>query len=1141
MLCSRCGAELIAGKRFCHACGTRVDLTCSSCGAPLERHFRFCPHCGAEVRTESPARTAPLEENRFARLVQHIPGHLAEKIRASQGTLRGERKLVTVVFCDLVGSTAIAELLDPEEYRDLLDQYLELAFREIYRFEGIVNQLAGDGMMALFGAPVAHEDAPQRAVRAALAIRSALGDFNERRLARRDLELQARMGIHTGSVVVGTVGNNFKMDYTATGDTTNLAARLESLAAPGTILISEATHRLVRGFFEVHPRGPFRVKGKTEPVTAYEVIRESETTTAIAVAAARGLTPLVGRRSELSRLLEAFERSKRRQTEIVAVVGGAGSGKSRLIYEFKRQVGVGAAVFFEARCSALTRFQPYAPVAAMLRPHFQLVPGLPVSAARDRVAAQLRAWSGPRESLEGLYPHLLRLFSLTADDGDGLPPDDLKLQIYEAVARVVRAASAAAPAVIIVEDLHWVDDASRDLIDLAVRRIGYGPLMLIVSHQPDYMPLWHAEAAFTPIELSRLGDDEVTAIIRAVSGGSLPPELERLICERTEGNPFFAEEMLRALIDDGVLVRRGAGVEVTRPLAEIPMPHTVQEVLEARLDRLDAQAKRVAQVAAVLGRQFNRRHLRRMLEAEGIAPELHLEELERRGIIHRKHVFSDDEYRFGESLTQEVAYEGLLVKERRQLHERAGSMLEELSDEAVADRAALAAFHFTRSDNPRRALAALLSAGRDAEQRPSWSAAENFYRQAWELAEPLVEAEPGDESLRRGAIDAAVNFCRLNRLYGSQVPPSFARALRRGRELAEQAGDVPSVAWLLVFEGMYLGSQRTHAAEGVRLVEEAFSLAQRSGLELAAVNLSRALSITYLFDGRFKLAERISQWTVNELARLGHAEKRSDLYVSACWLRDNIRFHSGDLAAAEQGLLATYAMAREVPNRTVQIMASASLAQLNFVAGEYETAKQWITRSLAEADAIGHGSALQMLSGLALAVDVELGVPVDLDKHLALIEEGISGGGNAVLFIRWIVDGLISLGALDTAESLAQKAHARAAGRLREMLAAAALARVFTGLGAKHWPDAEQWLRHALALAHGMEAPFVVATLLADRAGLEQARGNYNQAAEHASQALASCRAHGLRHYERKAERILLALAGAGTVQKEQGTLPGQR
>src|SRR5262249_11060183 len=388
--CANCGTELIPGKRFCHACGTRVTQTCGRCGADVEPTYRFCPDCGNQLAPapERPRRNAAEAPpgTSLSRLASQMPEGLAQKILESKDFIEGERKQVTVLFCDLVGSTAMAERLDPEEYHDLLERYLALAFREIYRFEGIVNQLAGDGMMALFGAPVAHEDAPQRAIHAALAIRDALDNFNVGLRVENGLELRARFGINTGPVVVGTVGNDLKMDYTAIGDTTNLASRLESLAQPRTILVSEPTHRLVRGFFEVREVGPFTVKGKSEPVHAYEVLAVSAVQTPMAIAAERGLTPFVGRQQELAQLQTCYQRLAGGLPQVIAVVGEAGIGKSRLLYEFKQQLAGSPALILEARCSALNQMVPYSPWVAMWRQYFELAPNEDVPAALDKVA-----------------------------------------------------------------------------------------------------------------------------------------------------------------------------------------------------------------------------------------------------------------------------------------------------------------------------------------------------------------------------------------------------------------------------------------------------------------------------------------------------------------------------------------------------------------------------------------------------------------------------------------------------------------------------------------------------------------------------------------------------------------------------------
>jgi len=1122
MGCSRCGTELIPGKPFCHACGARVELTCASCGAALQPTFRFCPECGATVAGDGGVQPALPADDRLSRLSKHIPAMLAEKIRASQGAIAGERKLVTVLFCDLVGSTAIAEQLDPEEYRDLLDEYLELAFREIYRFEGIVNQLAGDGMMALFGAPIAHEDAPQRAVRAALAIREALERFNREFRSKHGIEVQARIGIHSGPVVVGTVGNDFKMDYTATGDTTNLASRLESLAAPGTILISEATHRLVRGFFEVRTAGPFAVKGKSDSIPAYEVLRTSAALTPIAVAAARGLTPLVGRGGELAQLRACYERLAGHLPQLVAVVGDAGSGKSRLIHEFKRLLAGEPVTIFEAHCSSLTQMQPYAPVASMLRPHFGIEAGQPMSVACERVAETLRDWSDPALPLEQAHPFLCRLLSLSTEVPAALSAEELKRETFEAVAHFVLAQTRKAPVLIIIEDLHWTDDASRELIELAVARMYSAPLMLLVSHRPDYMPLWRAQVAFTQLTLRHLSDEESGEIIRAIAGGSLPAELERLICVHAEGNPFFTEEITRALLEEGSLVRRDGRIEVTRPLEDIRIPETVQELLEARLDRLGAHAKRVTQVAAVLGRQFHRDQLACLLEGEGIDVAGQLEGLERRGVLHRQGSRSEQEFRFGESLTQEVAYEGLLLKERRRLHERVGLLLEELPGEPTPERSALMAFHFSRSDNRAKAIAALLRAGQDAERLPSWRAAGDFYYRAWELAEAALDGEHGgEESLRRSALEAALSFCRITVSYGSNARAGFERVARRGRALAESLGEVDTVAGICAYHGMQLSAQRERFTEGLALVEEGFALAQRAGSEMTAINISRALAFGYLYDGRFDLAQGISDWVVAELEKRGQRERLTDLYLGARWMRDAIYGHSDHFQPALEGLLDTYDLAVQAPNRTMAITAAGTLAQLNFACGRYADAKTWVDRCLEAARAIGHVASIHTASAMALATGVELGETVPLAEYADAIEEGLASGGNTLLSIRWIVDALLALNELALAHRFAQMACERAAGRLKEMLTMAALGAAVSRLAPDRWAEAEHWFQRAMDLAQTLGVRSTLAQTLIGMGELAAARGDQQSGVAHVRRALTICREIGFNHYGARAERWL--------------------
>ncbi|HVN83841.1 MAG TPA: adenylate/guanylate cyclase domain-containing protein [Candidatus Binatia bacterium] len=1132
MRCVNCGTELIAGKAFCHACGARAPHACPQCGNTVQAGFRFCPDCGFQLGNGAP-ESAPLPVvvaeppravDRFDRLAKHIPQELVEKIRAGTGAVAGERKLVTVLFCDLVGSTAIAERLDPEEYHDLLEDYLALAFAEIYRFDGIVNQLAGDGMMALFGAPIAHEDAPQRAVRAAVAIRDAITRFNQSASARHAVELRIRVGIHTGPVVVGTVGNDLKMDYTAIGDTTNLASRMQSLAQPGSILISEATYRRVRGMFQLQPAGTFEVKGKSEPVAAYEALGVGDAVTPMSIAAARGLTPFVGRDNEIAQLMSCFERLEGHLAQVITVVGHAGSGKSRLLYEFKRRVQESDdAVVFEARCSSLSRLHPYAPWISMLKQHFGLTHGDSNDSACEKVAQHVRRWD---PDLNRLYPFLCHMLSVRVDAVADLSADEMTRQTFEAMSHLIGGISHQAPVVMLFEDLHWIDDASRDMLELAVTRIDKARVMLVMSHRPDYQPTWRTHAAFTQLNLRGLSDNDVRAIIRAVAGGVLPGELEQLIQIKAEGNPFFAEEITRALVEEGDVVRSNGHLQLARPAEQIRIPGTVEEVIGARVDRFGPQAKRVLQVAAVFGRQFRRSALLRVLDGEAIDVTGQLDELERRGVIHRKNMLSADEYRFGESLTQEVAYEGLLLKERRQLHERIAQALEAEPGEATSDRAALLAHHYARGESRGKAVGALLEAARRAEQLPSFQTAFDFYRQAWELVTTaLNESTAPGEPLQRSATDVAIGLGRMAVLYNVAQDDVTEPAVRRGREIAESLGDPKVQSSLDTYYGMLIMSGERHRfAEGLAIVEQGLATAQRAGLTENALSVSRGLAYSYIFDGRFALAHQMFDWVMQQLEHSDHRERLSDLYLGGRFLQATMRFVCDDFDDAIVGLRNVYELAVRVSNRTVRCGSSANLAWVYCLKGDYVSAEEWAERSLEVAEAISNIGAKRGAGCVLLIARTQLGQPVSAARYVGLIETQLAAVGDFALKINLFVDALLSAGEIKRAWRLADLVHTHAGGRLREAMCEVALGDILQRAGADHWTDAQRWYDHAIGLAEIIGARSTLALGSLGAGTLALARGDHATAQRQLGRADRLCREVGLGHYLPRVEQALAQL-----------------
>jgi class 3 adenylate cyclase len=1040
----------------------------------LDPQFRFCPQCGAPtgLSDTEPAALPPARASETPAPTSQVTVAPTAEPAAPAMPLDGERKQVTVLFCDLVGSTAIAERLDPEEYRELIDRYLERVFPEIYRFGGIVNQLAGDGLMSLFGAPIAHEDDPRRAVRAALAIRETLATLADTvRVERGNIELQARIGIHTGPVVVGTVGNSFKMDYTAIGDTTNLAARLQSAARPGTILVSEATHRLVRGFFVVEATGPLDVRGKSEPVTAYEVLGRATRPSPMTIAAERGLTPLVGRQAELARLEVAFRRVAHDALRVVAVVGEAGSGKSRLLYEFKRRLEGRPVTFFEGRCSSMNQMVPYHPMLSMLRNFFELAPDDPPDVAQEKLAAKVGVHYA---HVAEMYPLLSRFLSLSGGSRLESPGEDFKREISDAVAKLVLEEDG--PAVVLVEDLQWADEASVELMEALLKRLASAPVLVVVTHRPEGDPRWRVHADVEKITLNRLATDEVTAILRAVAGGPLPAELEVALVHKAAGSPFFAEELVRTLVEEGHLDRSGGQVRLSRPIAEVPIPGTIHEVVAARLDRLGPQAKRVVQVAAVLGRQFSRVHLSGILAAEQIDVDQALDELVRRGILHRKTALGGDQLRFGESLTQEIAYEGLLLRQRRQLHERVARNLDRQPG-AGPERSALLAHHWSRSDDRRKAAEALLAAARDAESVPSYRVAADFYRRAWEAAE-AASGELPDDRLLRLALDATAGLSRLVVYFGLPFVADATRAAERGRQLAEYFHDSEATASFFYMLGvMTMTSDGRQFARGLALAERGLALAEGRGLRLAAARITRGLCINYVVDGRFEQARARIDAMLGVMETSEDKSRPGDLYLSARWVKDMVLYASDDLDAVLEHVGETLEMGVRANNRTIRCSSSATLAQTYCIRGDYARAKAFADEALAIGEQIGNMNVFPAAASVAIISRVELGERFDPAHHVDCIEKGLAAAGFMQLNVRFVVEALIAIDDLDRAEHHAEALDGVVGGRLRQALVCVAVGDVMQRRGKLDRAHAAYAAARAVALEIGARSALVGAIL----------------------------------------------------------------
>jgi tetratricopeptide (TPR) repeat protein len=831
------------------------------------------------------------------------------------------------------------------------------------------------------------------------------------------------------------------------------------------------------------------------------------------LAAERGLTPFVGRARELEELLVAHQRVRAGAPQVVAVVGEAGAGKSRLLYEFRRRLADEPVVLLEGRCSTLGRAVPFGPFVAMFRDFFGLVPGEELDGAVEKAFAKAESWRAEPGLARRIVAKLLGTPGAGSKDEED---DELKRASFDAVTGLVLAESQRAPVVLIVEDVHLMDEGSRELLEALLARLGNAHVLVVVSQRPDDGLAWQTSAAFMQLVLRRLPDAEVRALIEAVAGGVVPDELASLLVARIDGSPFFAEEITRMLVEDAYIVADGGYCRLSRPLDEVRIPGRVEEVVAARLDRLGPSAKRVVQVAAVLGRQFRGSQLAAVLVDEGIDVARELADLERRGVFHREHLLARDEYRFGESLTQEVAYEGLLLRQRRQLHERIALLLETSLPDTASERSALLAHHFARSDNRDRAVEALLQAAREAAELPSYRSAAAFYRQAWELAEA---GGAGDERARRRILAATQGFSTLTVIFNLPHVADAERAAARGRELAEELGDAEALSSMYFMQGILtMARDREHFGAGLALAEESVAVAMRNNLTVSAMRASRGLSHNYLLDGRFELAARTIGWVLEELEHAPEREQLRDLRLSARSVRALVYFFQDELEAARAAAASTYAVCVEAGNRTVRCGVTSTLSQIHLLRGDYPEARRWADESLEVAEAIGSPAGFVGPASVTLICRAAVGEPLNAGRYVDLIDQSLPEGTAPPMSARFLTEALLVAGERERAERYATALYRRAGGRLRQSFLALACGDVAVHGGRAE--DAERWFREALGLADMVGARSVAAAAELGLARVAALRGDTGRRILHADRALGLSRALGLGHYAAQADRL---------------------
>jgi class 3 adenylate cyclase len=734
--CPRCSQENPDEARFCLHCGAQLAISCPSCGAALPAGARFCPECGHEV-TAAPAPAG------------YTPAYIREQILAARGAIEGERKQVSVLFCDIVRSSALAAELGPEEFHRVIDRFFQVALAEVHRYEGTVNQFLGDGFMALFGAPVAHEDHARHAVLAALGIAA-------------QSQVRIRIGINSGLVVVGSIGDDLRVDYTAFGDTTVLAARLEAAAAPGAVLVSQRTAELVRGYFQLEEVAPVQVKERT----VYPLRVTGLGARTARLDSGTDLSPFTGRDHELAELRRMLEIVVNGEGQVVGLAGDPGQGKSRLAWEFCRLAKNDAAVL-EGRCRSYGAAIAYLPLFELVRNACGIAP----DDAPDLVGTKIERKIKTLELDVSLAHYLRHAFGLpTGDPGvAALDPLAIRARTFDALRQLLVAQAGRRPLVVLIEDLHWIDQTSQEFLAGFVDELASVPIMLLVTYRTGYSSPWLGKSFTSQLALRPLSAAASEKIVASILDAGDPAAAA--IAERGEGNPFFLEELARASRDQ---VADEEGVAV---------PETVQQVLAARIDRLTADQKAALQLAAVLGRELSLDLAEEVWDGD-VPLEARLQQLKGLEFLRERHGGPERIFVFTHTLTREVAYDGMLEARRRQLHGRAGASLEQSESSQRFEHGELLAYHYARSADPARAIPYLAAAGARAKDRYANQEAIRLYQRALSIIGDLPAGS--DRDGQELAILQAM-AAPLNARYG-YASPELQQALERTVALAESLG-----------------------------------------------------------------------------------------------------------------------------------------------------------------------------------------------------------------------------------------------------------------------------------------------------------------------------------------------------------------
>jgi class 3 adenylate cyclase/tetratricopeptide (TPR) repeat protein len=1015
MKCQNCKSVNESEAKFCSQCGNKLDVPCSKCGKTNQPESKFCIECGHPLSdTAKPTSKDLTIDEKLAKIQKYLPGNITEKILSQRNRIEGERKQVSVLFTDMAGYTTMSEKLDAEEVYSLMDQVYEILIHKVTEYGGTVNEFTGDGIMALFGAPIALEDAPQRAIRASLAIHREIVQFNERMSREKPghTPLRMRAGIHTGPVVVGTVGNDLRVTFTAIGDTVNLASRMETLAEPGSTCVSEDTFKLTEGLFRFEGLGEKEIKGKEKPIKIYRVIAPSTSRTRFDVSAERGLTPFVGRERERELLLDAFERAQQGRGQAVSIVSEAGMGKSRLLYEFRKAILNEDVTFLEGKCLSFGRGVAYQPITDILKSNFDIREDDWDPVIRKKVQQGLQTITVEEAPAT---PYLLELLS-AKDSGVEkiqLSPEGKKDRTMETLKKIVLKGSEIRPLILAIEDLHWIDKTSEDVLKYLLESIPGARILLIFTYRPEFLPTWGARSYHNQLLLNRLSNRESLLMAQHIlDTEQLETALEEVILEKTEGIPFFVEEFIKSLKDLGFIERKEATYRIAKALQTVRIPSTIQDIILARVDALPDGAKELLQVGSLIEREFSYR----LIKAAMHLPE---EELFRRlsvlkdaELLYERGVFPDSTFVFKHALTREVVYDTLLEKKKKELHIDIGIAIEGVYKDNLEEMVSALAEHFDLGGDYEKAAQYFRLAQRRAQRTSTYTDAIAFSRK--EVA--CLEKLPSTVEMQKRIIDARVtlaNMCinlnhyveardavapiidivqqldyrkRLPAIYNAmaayllnveeQFDDQTHRYLRDAQTLAQEGNDFMTL-WNAYFFEAEVHVFNCEFAEGeasyLRVLKISEAAGAVGGMAGAKGNIA---NLIYSNDGRIDLALKTAQEALQFSLQIDDPMFKSIAYGAFGWAF----FKKGLFFEAEENMKLSIETARKTDAVGEQLFGFIILGVLYIETSRYQEARECCARLLAVYD---RGKIWPSGARLAQILKVAAGIRGNLNPEIS--------------------------------------------------------------------------------------------------------------------------------------------------------------